>query len=179
MQNFRGIIRKAGINPYVDVPVRVSRAFGTRGYVRVKVKLSADEVKSTLVPMGSGRHRLYINGIMLRVAKVEVGDSIAVELVIDEVSRMPAMPELLAKALAKRPELRQSWEALTPSKRKEFLSYLGHAKTEATLLRNVSKLLGMLDPQQVGGSLAGIKILRKIKRVAITKLKVRKNSLKK
>ena len=36
--SFRAVVAKAGINPFVDVPARVTRAFapfGERGYVRV------------------------------------------------------------------------------------------------------------------------------------------------
>ena len=43
METFSAAIYKTGINPCVDVPMRVTRAFGRRGYVRVR---------ATLVPVG-------------------------------------------------------------------------------------------------------------------------------
>lgn len=62
VQQFQAKIEKAGINPCVNVPLSVSKAFGERGYVPVKGKLSGVPIKATLVPAGGGRHILYSNG---------------------------------------------------------------------------------------------------------------------
>jgi len=73
-QQFTATIYKVGINPLVDVPAEVSRAFGIRGYVPVRGRLNGAPIRATLVPSGGGRHRLYINGDMRKQAGVESGD---------------------------------------------------------------------------------------------------------
>ena len=162
MQQFRAVIFKAGINPYVDVPSRVSKAFAVRGYVHVTVHIGTGEVRSTLVPMGEGKHRLYINRIMLRLASAKVGDRVSIGLILDPVSRMPEMPEQFASKLATLPRARKAWSSLATSKRKEILTYLNHAKSNETFARNIAKTVAILDSDEVTGVLSGIKIQVKI-----------------
>ncbi|NIS81617.1 MAG: DUF1905 domain-containing protein, partial [Anaerolineales bacterium] len=69
-EEFFAQIYKLGINPCVDVPTRVSEAFGVRGNVPVVGTLNDVEIRSTLVPIGGGRHRLYINTDMRKRANV-------------------------------------------------------------------------------------------------------------
>ncbi|OGD47058.1 hypothetical protein A3K69_06770 [Candidatus Bathyarchaeota archaeon RBG_16_57_9] len=78
---FSATIYKIVINPAVDIPEDVSRAFGKRGYVPVKGSLNGTPIRATLVPVGGGRHRFYINTEMRRRAKVDTGDK--VQLILD------------------------------------------------------------------------------------------------
>ena len=158
MQRFKAKIRIVGVNPYVDVPGRVSRSFARRGYVPVTVQVPGGKVGSTLVPVGGGKHRLYINGQMRRLARVDVGDTVSIGVELDERSRMPTMPAGLAAELAKRPRARKVWEELTPSRRKEILRYLNFAKRRETQDRNVAKVVAILRSAEKEGVLSGIKI---------------------
>ena len=144
MPEFKARILKIGINPYVAVPARVSRFFKRTGYVPVTVHFSGGEVRSTLVPVGEGRHRLFINGIMRRLASVDVGDLVAIRLVHDKNPRTQRMPRGLSVALGKLPWARKNWDKLRPSRRKEILMYLNHAKRPETLARNVAKVVAGL-----------------------------------
>ena len=112
MPEFKARILKIGINPYIAVPARVSRFFRRTGYVPVTVHFSGGEVRSTLVPVGEGRHRLFINGIMRRLASVDVGDLVAVRLVHDKSPRTQRMPKGLSVALGKLPWARKNWDEL-------------------------------------------------------------------
>jgi hypothetical protein len=57
-------VQKVGINPCVAIPESVSACLGKRGIVPVWGSLNGVEIRATLVPIGGGRHRLYINGEM-------------------------------------------------------------------------------------------------------------------
>lgn len=120
-QEFSAEIYKVGINPCVDVPERVSTAFGKRGYVPVEGKLNAHQIRATLVPKGSGRHRLYINGEMCRAADVATGDEVNLVLWRDTKSREIPVPEDLAEALRTAKGALEAFEKLSPSHRKELL----------------------------------------------------------
>ncbi len=63
-QHFTARIYKLGINPCVDVPLRVGQAFGRRGYVSVTGALNGHPLRATLAPKGGGLYRLFINGEM-------------------------------------------------------------------------------------------------------------------
>src|SRR3989304_1427184 len=131
METFSGAIYKTGINPCVDVPLRVTRAFGRRGYVRVR---------TTLVPVGDGRHLLYVNGAMRKGAGIDVGDTIRVALEIDDAPREMPGPIDIARGLGQA----GAWGAFQrarPSDRKDILAYHSFLKTPEARKRNVERVL--------------------------------------
>ncbi len=97
---FSAIIKKVGINPYVDVPEHVSQRFGKRGYIRITGALNGVAIRATLVPTGNGRHRLYVNGEMRRKASVNVDDTINLSLRLDKEPRDVTVPRELIEASA-------------------------------------------------------------------------------
>lgn len=146
-QKFSAKIYKLGINPCVDVPKRVSRAFGQRGYVRIKGLLNNQPIQATLVPKGNFTHRLFLNTDMRKRANLEVGDTARLTLDIDERPRTVPMPEEFAAALKENPKARDVFKRLTPSRQKEILTYLNWIKRPETLKRNVDKAVAMLSKQ--------------------------------
>ena len=66
-QQFKAKIHKQGPNPYVGAPARVSNAFSDYahgGRISVEGELNGVQVRATLIPVGNGGHRLYVNGGM-------------------------------------------------------------------------------------------------------------------
>ena len=147
-QEFEAEIYKHGINPCVDVPAQVSEAFGIRGNVPVVGSLEGVEIRSTLVPIGGGRHRLYIHTDMRKRANVDVGDRVHLELQLDTQPRAVPMPDQLARALEENQAAKGAWEALRPSRRKEILIYLNWVKRPETLERNIRKTIRELTNQR-------------------------------
>lgn len=158
MNRFKATIKLVGINPCVRVPARITKSFAQRGYVPVIVHIERGRVSSTLVPIGAGGHRLYINAAMLRLTDARVGKSVVLGLELDKQTRMPAMPDDLSSALAASGLAQQRWDALVPSKRKEIIRYLSFAKTAATRARNLTKLLTIVNSPSGEGLLCGIRI---------------------
>lgn len=123
----------------MDVPERVSRAFGKRGYVPVEGELQGHKIRATLVPIGGGRHRLYINGDMRKRAGVDTGYAVRIAVSLDRASREIPVPRDVKNALHKTSGAMDAFEALTPSHRKEFLVWVLDAKKEATRKRRVHR----------------------------------------
>ena len=168
-QRFTAVIFKVGINPCVDVPRKVSRAFNKRGYIPIKGKLNGKHLKGNLVPIGNNRHRLFINGDMRNRAKVDVTDRIELILEIDTRPRMEPMPKELAVVLSRNKAAMSNWRLLTPSRRKEILRYLNFAKRSETLQRNISKVIDLLTKKQgKGRTLGGIQINTEPRRGGLT-----------
>jgi hypothetical protein len=141
---FSATIRKVGINPYVDVPKNASTFFGRRGNVPVHGLLNRVAIRATLVPVGGGRHRLYVNGDMRKKANVKVGDRIQLALKLDTQSRRVPIPEELASALRQNKLAKAAFERLPPSRQKEILTYLNYLKKPKSLKRNIDKVLKTL-----------------------------------
>jgi hypothetical protein len=145
---FRAKILISGINPYVDIPPEVSREFGKRGNVHIKGSLNELPVRGTLVPVGGGRHRLYINGDMRKKTGTAVGDEIALCLEFDDRPRDLPVPPALRAALDAKPEARAVFDGLPPSRHHEFLAYLNYLKTPEALERNVKKVILKIKEQR-------------------------------
>lgn len=82
-RRFRATVRRQGVNPYVDVPLAVSRAFARfaqSGRIVITGTLNGADVRASLVPVGRGRHRLFVNGAMRAASGVSVGDVATFEL---------------------------------------------------------------------------------------------------
>lgn len=144
MRKFSAKIFKVGINPCVDAPEEVSRAFGKRGYVAVIGTLNGHPFRANLVPIGEGRHRLYLNAEMRKGAKADVGDTVQIALEVDAESRELAMPDDLAEALQAAKGAPEAFEALTPSRRKEILTVLLHTKLPETRQRRIERIIDHL-----------------------------------
>ncbi len=142
-QSFSAAIFKIGINPCVDVPVEISKAFGIRGNVPVRGTINGYFFRSTLVPVGEGRHRLYVNTEMRLGSKTDVGDTVDFTIEHDPEPRIPEMPKELLEALLEN-QLEQEFESLPWSRRKDILNYLNHLKTPEAIKHNVDKVIASL-----------------------------------
>ena len=140
-QSFSALIYKQGINPCVDIPERVSRVFQRKGYIPVRGRLNKDPFKGTLVPVGDGNYRLYINGRMRTQAGVDVGDRIKIELELDPQKRTIPMPRAFEQALEQDPGARSSFARLTPSRRKDILLYMNALKRPETLQKVIDRVM--------------------------------------
>jgi len=143
-QSFSAVIYKQGINPCVDVPVRVSRAFQRKGYIQVRGQLNKNPFKTTLVPTGGGKYRLFINGIMRKQAGVDVGDKIKIELELDPQLRTIPMPRAFEEVLKHNPKARREFERLTPSRRKDILLYMNALKRPESLQKVIERVMKSL-----------------------------------
>ncbi|MFQ5745280.1 MAG: YdeI/OmpD-associated family protein [Acidobacteriota bacterium] len=100
--------------------------------------------RSTLVGLRSEAPRLYLDIWMRDTAGVGVGEHVRVTLRPDRSSRELPVPALLRQVLESSEEAKQAWEHLTPSRRREILTYLNFLKTPAALERNVKKMIASL-----------------------------------
>jgi hypothetical protein len=149
---FSALIRKEGINPYVDPPLGSGEKLGKRGVVPVKVSLDGWPFRANLMPLGAKRtqawpgkhHRLYLHGVMRKAIGKDVGDRVKVELVFDSKPPVVPMNPSLARKLRKDKKAGKVFENLSPSHQKELNRYLNHLKGPEALARNVDKVMRYL-----------------------------------
>ncbi len=142
--SFTATIKKAGINPCVSVPAHIScKMKPVKGYIPVKGKIGSYSFIQTLIPVKNEGYRLYVNGPMLKGARVEVGD--AVKFIIEQNTEPSVIPMLpLFKKELEVHKLLPAFYTLTPFRQKEILKYLNNLKTEEALTRNIAKVIGQL-----------------------------------
>ena len=128
------------MNVAVDVPASVSEAFGLRGHVPVVGTADGAELIATLVPVGGGRHRLFLNGVVRGAIGKGAGDSVEIRIRFDRSDRTLEAPADLRAALAE-DGASGAWEALAPSRRKECLVWLADAKREQTRAARIGRIV--------------------------------------
>jgi hypothetical protein len=138
--SFSATIYEYGMNPRVDVPEEISKAFADKGYVSVRGTLNGVGIRATLVPATAGRHVLYVNRQMADRAGVEVGQKVVFTLDRDLSQRKPIPPEL-AEALDADPVAKKAWGDAKPNRRKQIIAYLSWFSTARTRQRKVEKIL--------------------------------------
>ncbi len=149
---FRATIHKQGPNPYVEVPEAVSRAsaaYTHAGRVSFEGTLNKAAIRGTLIPVGRGRHRLYVNGGMRAAAGVAVGDTVSFELHATRPGTV-RLPADVSVALRRVKGARAAFDVLSPSHRREILRYIDDARTPETRQRRILKtaehVLGKATP---------------------------------
>ncbi len=149
MNSFSTKIYKIGVNPYVLLPAAVlkdlfKQAGKEKGHIPVRGKLNGHEFIQTLVKY-SGKWRLYLNTPMRKNAGIDVGDIADVQIEFDARERIIAMHPKLEQALAKNKKAKVVFDALSPSRRKEIVRYIGFLKTEESVDRNIKRAISFLQ----------------------------------
>ena len=119
-----------------------SRA-GQREEPRVTVTLNGYTFRSTIQVYG-GQSGLPFHAEDREAAGVEAGDEVEVTMALDLEPRTVEVPDDLAAALAETQDLRERFDALAYSKRKEFVRQVTSAKTQETRERRISKVVEQL-----------------------------------
>jgi hypothetical protein len=145
--SFKALIYKVGINAVVDVPKTVtSKMKPVKGYIPVTGKINGHPFKQTLTSLKDGNFRLYVNIPMLKGSRSAIGDTASFTLRQDKSDRTkdhPMVPALKKELTARK--LLPAFNALTESRKKEILRYLGRLKSSDTLTRNINKVIRQLE----------------------------------
>ena len=131
-----------GNNVGIEVPAEVVESFGAGKRVPVIVTINGYSYPSTIAVMG-GRYLLPVAAVHRDAAGVAGGVPCEVTLTHDTSARDTPVPDDLAEALGAA-GLRDRFDALAPSHRKEHVRSVTEAKAEATRQRRIEKVLAAL-----------------------------------
>jgi len=149
VKSFSAKIEKIGINPYVtpsrEVLEYLFKTTGKqKGQFPVITVINKQKFDQTIVKY-KGQWRLYLNTPIRRVASKDVGDIIVIRIDHDPKDRTVPLHPKFESALAKNEKALETFERLSPSRKKEIARYLNHLKNEDTLLRNIKRAIGFLQ----------------------------------
>lgn len=121
----------------IVVPDTIVSALGAGKRAPVKITLNGYSYRSTLAVMG-GKTMVGIAAEHREKAKVKGGDVLEIDIVVDTAPREVKLPIDLDAAL-KRANARMAFDALAPSRRKEFVRAIEEAKAPETRERRIAK----------------------------------------
>jgi hypothetical protein len=128
----------------IIIPFDVQEAFGTRARVPVKGTINNFPFRSSIFPMGGGRHYMVVNKHVRAGAKAKGGEVIKVVMERDEEARDIKPPEDLARALKANKAASAAWNKLSYSHRKEYALAVEDAKRPETRARRIEKTIAEL-----------------------------------
>ncbi|CAI8810185.1 YdeI/OmpD-associated family protein [Chryseobacterium sp. IT-36CA2] len=143
--SFTGPLEIIGINPFVFIPEEIlENIFDESGRnkspIAVKGTVNGKEFKQNLMKY-LGEWRLYINLTMLKNSPKRIGEVIEVVLEYDDSDRSLSIHPQLEKAIKESSLATENFENLTPSRRHELIRYINNLKTEASIQRNIEKII--------------------------------------
>jgi hypothetical protein len=133
----------SGAWTYLRILFSVDQVFGRKGQVPVRATVNGFTFRNSLMPRGDGTHILGIGKDILAGAGAATGDTVAVELAIDDAPRTVAVPADLEAALASAPGKAQAFGALSYSHKKEFVDWIESAKRPETRISRIEKAVEM------------------------------------
>jgi hypothetical protein len=141
-QRFVATLEQHGSGTVVVVPYDLKEAFGS-GRPPVRATVNGYTFRTTLFTMG-GRALLGLNREVREAATVEPGQEVSVELERDNEPRTVEVPSDLAAALDADPVVRETFDGLSYTHRKEYVRWIEEAKRTETRTRRVEKSVEML-----------------------------------
>lgn len=143
MERFEARIESARGGAYVPVPPEVVAGLGGGGRIPVRATFDGIEYSGSVASMGAGPCVGLLKGIREALGKA-VGDTVAVTLERDTDERTVEVPQDLAAALAEA-GLRAAFDALSYSRRREYVTAVTGAKRGETRARRVEKVIHELS----------------------------------
>ncbi|MDH3732443.1 MAG: YdeI/OmpD-associated family protein [Gemmatimonadota bacterium] len=142
MQRFEAVIEEAGGGgAIVPIPFDARDVFGS-GRPRVVVTFDGEPYRGSIVSMG-GRYLIGIRKDIRAAIDKGPGDTVSVTVELDTAPRVVAIPADLAAALAEA-GLRNAFDALSYTHRREHVESIEGAKKAETRSRRIAKTVEML-----------------------------------
>lgn len=147
--HFTAQLNIVGINPFVFIPEEIlNEIFETsrrnKSPIPVKGTVNGKGFKQNLMKY-LGEWRLYINLTMLKDSPRRIGEIIEVVVEFDDADRTISIHPQLDKAIRENPVTLQNFENLIPSRKLELIRYINNLKTEASIQRNIEKIIRHLQ----------------------------------
>jgi hypothetical protein len=133
----------------IQVPEEVVTKLGKGRNPKVKITLQNDAHQSYdyrgIVQTSSGRFMLSLSAENREAAGLHPGDPVQVTLELDTEPRTLDVPDDLKAALSAKAGALEAFEALSFSKRKEFVRQVEEAKAQETRNRRISNVVTQMD----------------------------------
>lgn len=146
---FKPKLEIIGINPFVYISQEIlEEIFKTSGKnkspIPVKGTVNGKEFKQNLMKY-LGEWRLYINLTMLKDSPKRIGELLEISIEFDDSDRTISIHPDLDKAIRENSVALKNFENLIPSRKLELIRYINNLKTEASIQKNIEKIIRHLN----------------------------------
>jgi hypothetical protein len=129
-----------GDRPAVVLPADVAAAMGGRARIPVAGTINGVAFRGSTMPLGDGRHCVgFRKDTRAEAGGAEMGDTVAIEIRRNHAPRTVDVPDDLAEALAAEPGLRDAFDAMSYTHRREWVEAVEGAKRPETRARRIAQ----------------------------------------
>ncbi len=132
-----------GGGAFVTFPYSVEKEFGVKGRVPVHASINNIPYTGSLMQCGGQYHMLGILKAIREQLGKQIGDKVDVEIWKDDAVRTVDVPAELA-ALMKKHGVRDFFDSLSYTHRKEYCRWISEAKKEETRSARLTKSIEMM-----------------------------------
>ena len=128
----------------ICVPFDVQKVFGTRARVPFCGTINGFPYRSSIFPMGEGKHYMVVNAKVRAGANLKGGETVSVTMGRDEEPRTVEPSADFARALRGNKQARSTWDGLSYTHRREYAQWIEEAKKPETRERRIEKAVEAL-----------------------------------
>ena len=128
----------------IRIPFDVSKAWGTRGNVRVKGEINGFAFRASIFPSSKGYHCMLIKKIMQTGANAFLGDTAHFRIEPDAAKPVAGVPPELQRILNEDRSFRRWFDKLTPSMRKWICYWIIQVKSPEARVRRAEQVAEQL-----------------------------------
>jgi hypothetical protein len=141
MHRFEAVLgADVGDRPAVVLPAEVAAAMGGRARIPVAGTINGVAFRGSTMPLGDGRHCVgFRKDTRAEAGGAEMGSTVAIEIRRDDAPRTVDVPRDLAEALAAEPGLREAFDAMSYTHRREWVEAVEEAKRPDTRARRIAQ----------------------------------------
>jgi hypothetical protein len=133
-----------GGGAFVVLPAAFLNRLGGGARFRVRGRLNGVEFASSTMAMGGGRVCVGVHKATREAAGVSIGDLVVIDIERDRRPRELELPAELVAAFAEHAALRSAFEAMSFTRRREYVESITGAKRAETRARRVARTLDAL-----------------------------------
>lgn len=138
--------RQNGI--YAEFPFNVKQEFGTGKAVHIKATFDGRTYQMSLLPRGGGKHWIHVRKEIRNLIGKEEGDSVSVVIEKDDSERSVDIPDYLQWLFDNEPEMKKTFQKLSPFYKKYWIGTIEETKKEETKVERINRLFEFLIENQ-------------------------------
>lgn len=145
------LVRPAGVGTwtFAPIPFDLAEEVGVRARIRVKGTVDGKQFHCSLLPAGGGKHFIVVKKELRDAIGKKNGERVKVEMDLDSTPVVVAVPDDLARALAKNKRAAAYLEKIAPSHRKAYVNWINAAKKPETRKARIERAIAMLAAGKV------------------------------
>ena len=129
---------------HVAIPFDVQKVYETRGQVKVKATFDGHPYRGVIANMGTGCHVLLVRRDIRDAIRKGVGESVLVTIEKDTEERIVELPEDLDLVIKSRKKVKDFFDSLSFTNRKEYAVWIISARKEETRKKRLAQVLPKL-----------------------------------